>query len=132
MLHRDYLLEVIEQFVSTVSRALAHVLLHRDLDSALEVEEAVAELMQLDPDTAMSLSPESLVVMMQLSGTGDAVAGYAAYALNRLGDGYERMGDAGTAAMRRDQAAAIADAFGANIDEVPEELRDLEAKLQEG
>ncbi len=130
MLHRDYLLEVIEQFVSTVSQALARALLQRDLDSALEVEEAVAELVQLDPETAMSLAPDSLVIMMQLSGTGDAVAGYAAYALNRLGDAYERMGDAGTANMRRDQAQAIADAFGADIDEVPEELRDVETRLQ--
>lgn len=130
MLHRDYLLDVIEQFVSTVSQALARALLQRDLDSALEVEEAIAELVQLDPDTAMSLSPESLVVMMQLSGTGDAVAGYAAYALNRLADSYERMGDVGIAAMRRDQAQAIADAFGADPNEVPEELRDVEARLR--
>ena len=129
MLHRDYLLEVIEQFVSTVSQALARALLERDLDSALEVEEAIAELVQLDPETAMSLAPDSLVIMMQLSGTGDAVAGYAAYALNRLSDAYERMGDVGTANMRRDQAEAIAEAFGADIDEVPEELRDVEARL---
>ena len=131
MLHRDYLLEVIEQFVSTVSRALARALLERDLEAATEVEEAVAELVQLDPDTAMSLSPDSLVIMMQRSGTGDAVAGYAAYALNRLGEAYERMGDVGTANMRRDQAEAIADAFGADVDEIPEELRELEARLHQ-
>ena len=129
MLHRDYLLEVIEQFVSTVSQALARALLERDLDAAVEVEEAIAELVQLDPETAMSLAPESLVIMMQLSGTGDAVAGYAAYALNRLGDAYERMGDAELAAMRHDQAQAVADAFGADINEIPEELRDVEARL---
>lgn len=129
MLHRDYLLEVIEQFVSTVSQALARALLERDLDAAVEVEEAIAELVQLDPETAMSLAPESLVIMMQLSGTGDAVAGYAAYALNRLGDAYERMGDAELATMRHDQAQAVADAFGADINEIPEELRDVEARL---
>ena len=129
MLHRDYLLEVIEQFVSTVSNALARALLQRDLNAAQEVEDAIAELVQLDPQTAMSLAPDSLVIMMQLSGTGDAVAGYAAYALNRLGDAYERMGDADTADMRRDQAQAIADAFGADVNEIPEELRDLDASL---
>ena len=75
MLHRDYLLEVIEQFVSTVSHALAKALLQRDLKAAEEVEAAVADLVQLDPETAMSLAPESLVTMMMLSGTGDAVAG---------------------------------------------------------
>ncbi len=132
MLHRDYLLEVIDQFVSTVSRALSRALLERDLDAAAEVEEAVAELIQLDPDTAMSLSPESLVVMMQLSGTGDAVAGYAAYALNRLADAYERSGDAGVAELRRGQAQAIASAFGADLDQIPEELREVEERLNLG
>ena len=130
MLHRDYLLEVIEQFVSTVSRALASALLERNFDAADEVEEAVADLMQLDRDTAMSLAPESLVTMMMLSGTGDAVAGYAAYALNRLGDVYDAAGDSELAQMRREQAEAVASAFGADLDQIPEELRPLQAKLE--
>ena len=129
MLHRDYLLEVIEQFVSTVSRALASALLERNFDAADEVEEAVADLMQLDRDTAMSLAPESLVTMMVLSGTGDAVAGYAAFALNRLGEAYERIGEHELAEARKAQARAIADSFGASLDEVPEELRELNAQL---
>lgn len=129
MLHRDYLLEIIEQFVGTVSHALARALLERDVDAAQEVEAAVAELVQLDPTTAMSLAPESLVTMMVLSGTGDAVSGYAAYALNRVADAYELMGEFDLADERRDQAIAIADAFGADINEIPEELRDLERRL---
>lgn len=129
MLHRDYLLEVIEQFVSTVSRALAEALLQRNFDAAEEVEEAVADLVQLDPQTAMSLSPDSLVTMMLLSGTGDAVAGYAAYALHRLGDAYDGMGKHDVAQMRREQALAIAESFGANVEEVPEEFQSLEAQL---
>lgn len=129
MLHRDYLLEVIEQFVSTVSRALAQALLQRDFNAAEEVEAAVADLVQLDPETAMLLAPESLVTMMLLSGTGDAVAGYAAYALYRLGDAYDAMGKPDLAQMRRDQAVAIADSFGADVHEVPQEFQELEAKL---
>ena len=129
MLHRDYLLEVIEQFVGTVSHALVRALLEHDMDTAQEVEEAVSELVQLDPSTAMSLSPESLVTMMFLSGTGDAVSGYAAYALNRLADAYEQVGQTDLADARREQAYAIADAFGADVNEVPEELRDLERRL---
>jgi hypothetical protein len=129
MLHRDYLLEVIEQFVNTVSHALAKALLEHDMEAAEEVEAAVAELVQLDPSTAMSLTPESLVTMMILSGTGDAVSGYAAYALNKLGVAYEQMGEAQLAEERRAQAVAIADAFGASLDEIPEELRDLERRL---
>lgn len=130
MLHRDYLLEVIQQFVSSISRSLARALLQRDFDAAEEVETAVADLVQLDPNTAMSLSPASLVTMMTLSGTGDSVAGYAAYALNRLGDAYEEMGQSELATMRREQAVAIADAFGADLNEIPEELRELERELR--
>ena len=130
MLHKDYLLEVIEQFVSTVSKALAEALLHRNLEAAEEVEEAVADLVQLDPQTAMSLSPESLVTMMTLSGTGDAVAGYAAYALYHLGDAYDGMGQHDVAQMRREQATAIAESFGANVEEIPEEFQSLEEQLR--
>ena len=129
MLHKDYLMEVIEQFVSVVTHALANALLQRDMGSAEEVEAAVADLVQLDPNTAMALSPDSLVTMMLLSGTGDSVAGYAAYALSRLGDAYDQMGQGELAQVRRDQAQAIADSFGASLEDVPEEFRDLEAKI---
>lgn len=129
MLHKDYLLEVIEQFVSSVSQALARALLQRDLEAAEDVEAAVADLVQLDPQTAMALAPESLVTMMLLSGTGDAVAGYAAYALNKLGDSYDNMGDHELANMRRDQANAIAASFGADLTQIPQEFAELEAQL---
>lgn len=129
MLHKDYLLEVIEQFVSTVSQALVRALLQRDFEAAEEVEAAVADLVQLDPETAMALAPQSLVTMMLLSGTGDSVAGYAAYALNRLGDAYDNMGEHDVAELRREQAQAIADTFGADLNEVPEEFAELEAQL---
>ncbi len=130
MLHRDYLLEVIEQFVNGITQSLVRVFVHRDFDAGKDVEEAIAELVQLDPDTAMSLAPESLVTMMVLSGTGDSVAGYAAFALNRLGEAYDRMGEHELGEARKAQAEAIADAFGASLDEVPEELRDLDAQLR--
>ncbi|MDO4806212.1 MAG: hypothetical protein Q4A07_03095 [Coriobacteriales bacterium] len=130
MLHKDYLLEVIEQFVSSVSQALARALLQRDLEAAEDVEAAVADLVQLDPQTAMALAPESLVTMMLLSGTGDSVAGYAAYALNRLGDSYQNMGEYELAELRRDQANAIAESFGADLNQIPQEFAELEAQLR--
>lgn len=130
MLHRDYLLEVIQQFVSTVSRLLMKALIEHDLNAAEGVEAAIGELVQLDPTTAMSLAPGSLVTMMMLSGTGDAVAGYAGYALMRLSEAYAAMGDYELADMRADQAQAIADTFGTSLDEIPEELRDVEERLR--
>ena len=49
MLHRDYLQQVIEQFVSTISHSLVRALLDHDLGAAEEVENAISELVQLDP-----------------------------------------------------------------------------------
>lgn len=126
MLQHDYLLEVIQQFVRTVTVPLSRALTKRDLEAASEVEAAIGELLQLDPDTAMALAPESLVTMMQLAGTGDALSGYAAYALDKLAEAYEGAGEAELAQTRHAQAEAIASAFGASLDEVPEEFRDLE------
>lgn len=125
MLQHDYLVEVIQQFVRAALAPLARALKEHDLEAAGEVEAAIGELLQLDPETAMALAPESLVTMMQLAGTGEALSGYAAYALARLADAYEGAGESGLAATRRAQAEAVASAVGADLDEVPEEFQDL-------
>lgn len=125
MLQHDYLLEVIQRFVQAVTVPLGQALREHDIDAAAGVEEAVGELLQLDASTAMELAPQSLVTMMQLAGTGDAVSGYVAYALARLADAYEGMGEGELAQVRREQATAIAEAFGSDLSEVPEEFRSL-------
>ena len=101
-----------------------------DLDSVHTVEQAVGKLIDLDADTALALSPDSLVTMMQLSGIGESVAGYASYALARIADSYERMGKKQTAEVRRDQARKVAVAFGWNLSDIPEEFEDLEKSLR--
>lgn len=129
MLHRDYLLEIIARFVEAVTVALRRALLEGDATSAQSVEDSVAALLDLDPQTAMNLSPDSLVTMMLLSGMGDSLASYVAYALDRVGDAYDDMGDAQKAALRWDQAEAVAESFGCDQSVVPEEFAELEAQL---
>lgn len=85
MLQHDYILEVVGKFVESVAVALLGIFKRRDFTHIGEAEKAVAELLDLDPETAMALSPESLVTMMRLSGVGDTVAAYAAYALRKVG-----------------------------------------------
>ncbi len=128
MLQRDYVLAQINLFVQTVLEPLRLAL--EELDSVHTVEQAVGKLIDLDADTALALSPDSLVTMMQLSGIGDSVAGYASYALARIADSYERMGKKQTAEVRRDQARKVAVAFGWNLSDIPEEFEDLEKSLR--
>jgi hypothetical protein len=128
MLQHDYLLEVIGRFVEAVSASLRGALCDGDFARVGEVERAVGELLDLDAQTAMALSPQSLVTMMTLSGVGESVAAYAAYALDKVALAYERQGDDAEASLRRAQATAIASAFRAD-GTVPEKFTELEAEL---
>ena len=130
MLHRDYLLEVIARFVEAIMVALRRALFEGDEVAAKEVEDAVAALLDLDPQTAMNLSPDSLVTMMLLTGMGDSLASYVAYALDKVGDAYDDMGQREKAELRWDQAQAVAESFGCEEGVVPEEFRAFEEELE--
>ena len=130
MLQRDYVLAQINLFVQTVLEPLRLALEELDLDSVHTVEQAVGKLIDIDADTALALSTDSLVTMMKLSGICDSVAGYASYALARIAASYERMGKKQTAEVRRDQARKVAVAFGWNLSDIPEEFEDLEKSLR--
>ena len=129
MLQHDYILEVVGKFVESVAVALLGIFKWHDFTHIGEAEKAVAELLDLDPETAMALSPESLVTMMRLSGVGDTVAAYAAYALRKVGEAYELEGDAEVGALRIAQARAISQAFDVEEGEVPPEFAELEGEL---
>lgn len=129
MLERDYILELVSTFARSVARGFARALGDDPDGGVREVEQAVADLLELDAETALALAPDSLVTMMVLSGTGSALASYVAYALRRLGDVYERRGDDDLAGLRRAQGAAVAESFGCDADAVPDELAGLDREL---
>jgi hypothetical protein len=133
MLQHDYLLEVINEFVETASRALRSAYSSHEPSEALEevreAEQDVSALLDLDPSVAMSLEPDSLVTMMVLSGLGDAVSAYVAFVLSRLAQLYEKMGDSNTANLRREQVNAIVTSFGCDPSRPPEEFSGLAREL---
>ncbi len=119
MLQKDYILEIVSDFVEGVAKHLDAALAgSKEADG--EVEQDIAGLLDLDPQVALSLAPNSLVTMMVLSGMGDSVASYVTYALVRLADAYEAQGDKDTAALRRAQADAVAESFNVDKAAVPE------------
>lgn len=128
MLQRDYILEIIGQFVSGITDAFRRAL-GGDPTGRADAEREIGELLDLDPQTALALAPDSLVTMMVLSGMGDSVASYVCYALDRLAALYERDGDEDTAGLRRLQARAVAESFDCDPADVPPELVALDAEL---
>ena len=128
MLQRDYILEIVGQFVEGVSGALRRAV-SGDATGAADVERQIGELLDLDAATALALSPDSLVTMMVLSGMGDSVASYVCYALERLSRLYAREGNEDLAGLREIQARAVAESFSCDPADVPAELAALDAEL---
>lgn len=128
MLQRDYVLEIIGQFVERVSAAL-RLAAAGEKDGLVETERQIGELLELEPSTALALAPDSLVTMMLLSGMGESVASYVCYALERLSRLYEERGEEDLAGLRRLQARAVAESFDCDPAEPPRELAALDAEL---
>ena len=128
MLQRDYVLEIVGQFVEGVSRALRRAA-RGEKNGLLDAEREIGELLDLEPQTALALAPDSLVTMMVLSGIGDSIAAHVCYALDRVARLYEREGDEDAAGLRRLQARAVAESFGCDPAEPPAELAQLDAEL---
>ena len=131
MLRRDYMTDAIKSFTETLSVSLVPAVLDADLGRAHEVERAIGQLVDLDGTSALALSPESLVTMLELSGVADSLGGYVSYALLRVADAYDAAGSA-LGRVRRDQASAVADAFGWELGGVPEECEATERTLADG
>ena len=127
----DYLLDMIARFVDALMLGLGRGRGGMRAEAVASFEGVVGEVLDMDASVALSLAPTSLVTMLQLSAVDDSLAHYAAYALMRAADAYEDVGDA-TAALRRQQACAVADAYGVSADEPPAELADALAARENG
>ena len=132
MLQHDYLLEIISQFVDAISRALLDAVGKGSLKDAKDAEQAIAGVLDLDPNVALRLSPDSLVTMMLLSGVGESLAGYVAYALRKLSQAYDGMGEDELSDLRLSQARAVEESFNSEPGAIPEEFKELEGKLEAG
>lgn len=124
MLERDYIVEIVGEFARRVGLALRRAL-NGDESGIAEAEREVADLLELDPQVALALAPDSLVTMMVLSGMGDAVASYVCYALERVARLYEQAGNEDLAGLRHLQASAVAESFDCDVDAVPEGMEGL-------
>ncbi|MDJ1120992.1 hypothetical protein QJ043_00055 [Olsenella sp. YH-ols2217] len=141
MIQKDYLSKIIESFNKQVNVTLKDALVVRSEEGIRATEEAVGELLELDAATVLALTPESFLTMVQLSGTGDVVGDYLAYALDGLADAYllqlngsmseeQRAEVRAVAKLRRAQARAVALAFGIDRSGVPEPFRELDREVQ--
>ena len=126
MLEQDYLMRIFLQFAEIIRRSWTKARKEKDPRAAADVlEDAVGEATDIDGGVLLSLSPESIASVMQVSGTDPRVTEYVARSL-LLASGYLReANERALADLRAQQAHAIAEAYGFPLPERPEDLEEL-------
>ena len=105
MLEQDYLMRILLQFAEAIRRSWSRAVEDRDpRDAANMLERAVGDATDIDGATLLSLSPESIASVMQVSGVDPRVSEYIARSL-LLASGYlSEAGEHELSALRAEQA----------------------------
>lgn len=121
MLEQDYLMRILLQFAEIIRRSWTKADKDRDPRRAADMlEDAIGNATDLDGGTLLSLSPDSIASVMQVSGVDPRVTEYIAFSL-LLAAGYLReAGEFDLADLREQQARAVADAYGIDLPDDPE------------
>ena len=127
MYERDYLMRLIYQLVESIRHSWVVAQKKDDPQGAAELlEAAIGEATEIDGAVLLALAPDSMASVLLVSGTDPRVVEYVARSL-LLASSYQRdAGNDGVADLRKDQASALARAYGIELPEHPEDLSDLE------
>lgn len=130
MFENDYIMRMILQLTQALRRSLTknYPSPGSEID---DIEAKVAMALELDPRLMFKLEPESLVQMLQLGNVDPQLAVYAVRSIYYESDLLEEQGDERTAELRRNQADAIAEAYGIGVTLADGSPEALEAFLEE-
>lgn len=122
MITQDYLMRMLLAFFQALMEAKSRALDEKDMVGAAELlENLVGETSSLGADMFLSLAPESMAAILQTTGNDPKVTEFMARSLMQAAEYREKSGDSLTAQLRRDQARAIADAYGHDLTVTMEE-----------
>ncbi|MDR1358287.1 MAG: hypothetical protein LBJ48_02880 [Coriobacteriales bacterium] len=127
MFENDYIMRMILQLVRVLRRSLTKEYPSTETEIT-DIEGKVAEALDLDPRLMFKLEPESLVQLLQLGNLDPVLAVYAVRSIYYESDLLEDSGDLEKAELRRQQADAIARAYGVEVtlaDATPEAMEDF-------
>jgi hypothetical protein len=103
----DYVLRLIEQMGSLMRRAMEMLRAGSDEETYELAEQAIGLALDMDPQFAVRLSPQSLAALLEINNLDDRVIELVAEAFAVQADALERSGELVEGGVRRDQANAI-------------------------
>ena len=122
MITEDYLMRMLLAFFQALMEAKSKAIDDKDMVGAAELlENLVGESSSLGADMFLKLSPESMATILQTTGNDPQVTEFMARSLMQAAEYREKSGDVSTAELRRDQARAIANAYGHDLTVTMEE-----------
>ena len=127
MFERDYLMRVIALFAEAVRRSWIQAKEKDDPRGAADsLEAAIGDATDIDGAILLSLAPESIAGVMQVSGVDPKVTEQIARSLVLEAEYLDDAGDAELAELRREQGRAIAEAYGIELPSADEVVCALE------
>lgn len=112
MFEQDYLVRMILDFIEAINRSIDRATCKRDpLGAASALDHAVGNATDFDETTLLSLAPESVAQILQVSGIDPHLVGYVVQSLLLAGRYYGEAHEASVENLRVAQAHAIAQAF---------------------
>ncbi|MDO4182524.1 MAG: hypothetical protein Q4E12_02815 [Coriobacteriia bacterium] len=115
MLQRDYLMRLFAAFFQAIIKSLEKQKEKDPLQAADTLEEAISQATEIDGSVLLSLAPESMASILQVSGTDPRVIEYVANSLKLESEYLQEAGEGATANLRLQQAQALADAYGIEL-----------------
>ena len=129
MFERDYLMKLILGYFKTIIIVIKQGEKEKDPEGAADLlEQAIGEATEIDGEVLLSLAPESIASVLQVSGTDPKVVGYVAHGLLLEAHYLMLACDFARAELREEQARALASAYGFDL---PDDLAEAEDILRE-
>lgn len=118
MFEKDYLMKMLSDLIQAMVRSMVYATEEENpYMAARSLENAIGAAVDMDAALFLSMSPESMSMMMQISPIDEQVSEYIARSL-ALASIYNReAGDVDLAQLRMEQARVVAHSFGIDLDD---------------
>ena len=132
MLEQDYLMRLLMQFFAAINRSIQREQEDEDPQDAADIlEQAIGQATEMDGATLLSLSPDSIAQVMQVSGIDPNVTQFVARSMLLESVYLAEAGRSQLAAVRTAQARAIANAYGFGLPDDPADIDSITEGLEE-
>ncbi len=116
VLERDYIMKIVALFAEAVRRSWLVSNKDEDPQGAAEMlEAAIGDATEIDGSVLLSLDPQSIAGILQVSGTDPSVVGYVARSLVLSSRYLHEAGQHDLANLREEQARALAEAYDVDL-----------------